>query len=100
MERVDANDRHWGVWYLSKSTPLSLNIYLNWPDNGAPYEIELSRLNSEKKILNWINHLIASGKRCLTLIDIRDLMRACKELKREGLIPKGRGRSSPGEWGY
>ncbi len=100
MERVDASNRHWGVWYLSQSTPLSLNVYLNWPQNGAPYKIELSTLNSERKILSWINHLIASGKRGLTLIDIRDFMRACKALQREELIPKGRGRSGPSEWGY
>jgi hypothetical protein len=100
MERVDASERHWGKWYLSQSTPLSLNVYLNWPKNGAPYEIELSSLNSDKKILGWINHLIASGKRDLTLTDIRDFMRACKELQRENLIPKGGRSSGPDEWGY
>lgn len=99
MERVDASDRHWGVWYLSQSTPLSLNVYLNWPDNGASYMVPLVKLNSEAKVLSWINHFIASGKRGIDVQAIRDFMRACKTLQKEGLMPAGEPRKDT-NWGY
>lgn len=94
--RNDASERHWGIWYLSKSKPLSLNIY-PYP-NPSPYEIELSRLNTPDKVLGWINHLIES-KDWLTVDDIRDFLRACRVLREEGLMPK-RGGSGDSGWGY
>lgn len=99
MERVDASERHWGAWYLSESNPLSLNIYLNWPENGAPYELPLVKLNSDAKVLHWINHFIESGKRGIDVQAIRDFMRACMELRVDGLMPVGEPTKDT-NWGY
>ena len=83
MEGVDTSERHWGIWYLSKSTPLRLNNYLNWRKNSAPYEVAPVKLNSEAKVLHWINYFFKSGRRS---IDTQALRRACKTLQNKGLI--------------
>jgi len=96
MLRSDKSSKHWGRWYLSRSTPLSLNID---PDqNNNPQEITLIRINSPAKVLCWINHLIAS-KMWITLDDIRDFMVACKELQDNGMTPKGE-KNEDIDWGY
>ena len=92
----DASKRHWGKWYLSRSKPLSLNVF-PYP-NDEPYEIELVRINSPVKVLCWINHFTES-KIWFTLKDLRDFMRACKELQKEGLTPKGE-ENHDSIWGY
>jgi hypothetical protein len=92
----DASKKHWGRWYLSKSKPLSLNIYPH--DNMNPYEIGLVRINSPTKVLAWINHFIES-KNWINLEDIRDFMKACQELQSNGKTPPGEDKQDS-HWGY
>lgn len=96
MVESDKSSRHWGRWYLSKTKPLSLNIYPYTNDN--PYEITLIRVNSTAKVLCWINHFIES-KNWITLEDIRNFMVACKELQESGMTPAGE-ESADSNWGY
>ena len=100
-QKLDASDKHWGMWYLSKSDPLSLNAY---PYGVAsPYEIELSRLSNPNEILSWINHFLES-KTWVRRDDIRDFMKACKDLIDEGLIKMPhvyrQGPNAMSRWGY
>jgi hypothetical protein len=94
-DRYDASDRHWGEWYLSKSEPISLNIY-PYPNNGA-YEIELVRINSPVKVLSWMTHLME--KNWMAKKDFEDFMVACRTLQEEGLTPPGQEKEES-SWGY
>jgi hypothetical protein len=96
IKKQDVSSKHWGRWYLSKSKPLSLNIYPYGNEN--PYEIELVRLNSPTKVLAWINHFIES-KNWITLEDIRYFMIACQELQSNGKMPPGQDKQDS-HWGY
>ena len=101
-QRAEASNRHWGIWYLSTTAPLSLNLY-PYPNN-SPYEIELTRLDNPNKILSWINHLIESKEDWLEIDDVRDLLKACHELIQDGLILMPRvyrqGPAAMSRWGY
>jgi hypothetical protein len=99
-QRINASERHWGIWYLSSDKPLSLNIYPY--NNPEPYEIEVDRLGTPGHVLSWINHFIESKPwfdRINGVDAIRDFMVACKQLQKEG-IAKPVNDGEQNNWGY
>ena len=74
--------RTWGRWRLDKKPPYPT---LNFTERGIPEQIKLSRCRTPRDRELWLDNM--SDKSYVTSADLGDLVRAFKDLMRQGEIP-------------